>query len=93
MKPQFIPNGTLVVFNKNHSWNLYFGEALCEVTSSMEQSYYAKDSVYHLKFDESAPQEMRNDISMEEDGSFVCHVVYFELAENPIDVSGISELL
>lgn len=93
MQPQFIPNGTLVVFNKDHSCYGSCGEALCEVVASGNKIHYEKDSVYRLKFNESVPKEMVDYISTEEDNSFWCHVNYFELADIPVDVPDISNLL
>lgn len=93
MQSQFIPNGTLVVFNKDHSCYGSYGEALCEVVASGNKIYYEKDSVYRLKFNEPVPKEMVDDISAEEDNSFWCHVNYFELADIPVNTSDVSALL
>lgn len=93
MQPQFIPNGTLVVFNKDHSCYSSCGEALCEVVASGNKVYHEKDAVYRLKFNEPVPKEMVDKISTEEDNSFWCHVIYFELADIPVDVPDIFSLL
>lgn len=93
MQPQFIPNGTLVVFNRDHSCYSNYDEFLCEVIACGNENYYEKDAVYRLKFDESVPKEMVDDISTEEDNSFWCHVNYFELADIPVDTPDVSALL
>lgn len=93
MKPPFIPNGTLVVFNRDHSCCSNYGEVLCEVIACWNETYYEKDAFYRLKFDESAPKELVDDIFTEEDNSFWCHVNYFELADIPVNTLDVSALL
>lgn len=93
MQPQFIPNGTLVAFNRGNSFAGYVDEALCEIIEDVSDDYDEPNTVYLLKCDESVSEETRHDLAVEEDGSFRCHVAYFELADIPVDVPDISSLL
>lgn len=92
MKPQYIPNGTLVVFNRDHSWSYRHGEAMCEVLDLRDD--FGGDSVYLLRFCDGVPEDIAKECCSRETREFTCHVYYFELAEAfEIDPVSISELL
>lgn len=92
MKPQYIPNGTLVVFNRDHSWSSHYGEAMCEVLDLRDDS--GGGSVYLLRFCDGVPEDIAKERCSRGMREFRCHVYYFELAEDlEIDPISVSELL
>ena len=92
MKPQYIPNGTLVAFNRNHSWNALYGEAICEVIDLRDD--FGGGSVYLLRFCDGVPDGIVREFCRRGTREFHCHVCYFELAEEfLIDPVSVSELL
>lgn len=93
MQPQFIPNGTLVAFNKGHVFSNGYDDVICEIIGLCEEDFYEENTVYRLKFDPSVPQDIRNDLTPHGEDTFLCHVAYFELADIPVDVPDISSLL
>lgn len=92
MKPQYIPNGTLVAFNRDHSWNALYGEAICEVIDLRDD--FGGGSVYLLRFCDGVPESVVEELCSRGTREFRCHVYYFELAETfEIDPLSVSELL
>lgn len=92
MKPQYIPNGTLVVFNRDHSYSSRHGEAMCEILDIRDDD--DSDSVYLLRFCDGVSEGIVRDFCGRGTREFYCHVCYFELAEDfEIDPISVSELL
>lgn len=92
MKPQFIPNGTLVTFNRDHAYSSRYGEAMCEVFDRKDD--YDGGSVYLLRFCDGVSEGIVREFCGRGTREFYCHVCYFELAEDlEIDPVSVSELL